>query len=150
MSGVNSLPSERLAVAAVVAPGARVAGAGNSGWIDTALYSRLMAIISTGVLGTLATVDAKWQQATDSSGTGSADVTQGQLTQIVKASGDNKQAVMNLDVNRLTDRTKRFVRLVLTVGTATSDAGAVVLGVDPKHAPATDFDPASVVQVVSN
>lgn len=148
--GPNSLPSERLAVAAVVAPGARAAGAGNSGWIDTALYSRLLAIVSTGTLGASATVDAKWQQATDSSGTGSADVTQGQLTQIVKASGDNKQALMNLDVNRLTDRTKRFVRLVLTVGTATSDAGAVVLGIDAKHLPATDNDPASVVQVVSN
>lgn len=150
MSGVNSLPSERIAVAAVVAPGARAAGAGNSGWIDTALYSRLMAVISTGTLGASATVDAKWQQASDSSGTGSADISAGQIAQIVKASGDNKQAVMNLDVNRLTDRTKRFVRLVLTVGTATSDAGAVVLGIDPRHAPATDGDPASVAQVVSN
>ena len=150
MTGVNSLPSERFAVAAVVAPGARAAGAGNSGWVDTALYSRLAAVISTGVLGASATIDAKWQQASDSSGTGVTDITQGQLAQIVKASGDNKQAVMNLDVNRLTDRTKRFVRLVLTVGVATSDAGAVVLGVDPRHAPASDNDPATVVQVVSN
>ena len=148
MSGVNSLPSERMAVVAVVAPGARAAGAGNSGWIDTALYTRLMAVVATGALGAAATVDAKWQQASDASGTGSVDIAQGQLTQIVKASGDNKQAVMNLDVNRLTERSKRFVRLVLTVGTATSDAGAVVLGVDPKHLPATS--PASVVQVVSN
>lgn len=147
---MNALPSERIAVAAVVAPGARAAGAGNSGWIDTALYSRLMGVISTGTLGTSATVDAKWQSATDSSGTGAADIAAGQLTQIVKASGDNKQAIMNLDVNKLPDRTKRFVRLVLTVGTATSDAGAVVLGMDARHKPATDFDPASVVQVVSN
>lgn len=148
MSSVNSLPSERMAVAAVVAPGARAVGAGNSGWIDTALYTRLMAVITTGALGTAATVDAKWQQAADGSGTGSVDVAQGQLTQIVKASGDNKQAVMNLDVNRLTDRSKRFVRLALTVGTAASDAGAVVLGIDPKHLPAAS--PTSVVQVVSN
>lgn len=150
MTYANSLPSERVAVAAVVAPGARVAGAGNSGWIDTALYSRLLAVISTGTLGTSATVDAKWQQASDSSGTGAADVTQGQLTQIVKASGDNKQAMMNLDINRLTDRTKRFVRLVLTVGTATSDSGATVLGFDPRHVPAGDNDPATVVQTVTN
>jgi hypothetical protein len=147
---VNSSPSERVAVAAVVAPGARVAGAGNSGWIDTALYSRLLGIITTGTLGASATLDAKWQQASDASGTGTADVTQGQMSQIVKASGDNKQAMMNLDVNRLTDRTKRFVRLVLTVGTATSDSGAIVLGFDPKHMPAGDNDPASVVQTVTN
>lgn len=150
MSGPNSLPSERLAVAAVIAPGLLTVGAKNSGWVDCALYTRLAAVISTGTLGTAATIDAKWQQATDSSGTGSADVAEGQLTQIVKASGDNKQAVMNLDVNRLKDRTKRFVRLVLTVGTADSGGAAVVLGVDPRHAPATDNDPATVVQVVSN
>uniref|UniRef100_C5CJP8 Uncharacterized protein n=1 Tax=Variovorax paradoxus (strain S110) TaxID=543728 RepID=C5CJP8_VARPS len=150
MSGVNSLPSERLAVAAVVAPGARAAGAGNSGWVDTALYSRLMGVISTGTLGASATVDAKWQSATDSSGTGAADIAAGQPTQIVKATGDNKQVVMNLDVNRLPDRTKRFVRLVLTVGTATSDAGAIVFGVDPRHGPASDNDATTVAQVVSN
>jgi hypothetical protein len=148
--GPNSLPSERFAIAAVVAPGARAAGAGNSNWIDTALYTRLAAIIATGTLGAGATVDAKWQAALDASGTGSADVAEGQLTQIVKASGDNKQAIMNLDVNRLKDRTKRFVRLVLTVGTAASDASAVVLGVDPKHSPATDYDLASVAQIVAN
>ena len=147
---MNSLPSERFAVAAVVAPGARAVGAGNSGWVDTALYTRLAAVITTGTLGTAATLDAKWQSATDSAGTGAADIAAGQIAQIVKATGDNKQAVMNLDVNRLPDRTKRFVRLVLTVGTAASDASAIVLGVDPRHAPATDNDPATVVQVVTN
>lgn len=146
----NSLPSERIALAAVVAPGARAAGAGNSGWVDTALYSRLMAVITTGTLGTSATVDAKWQVATDSSGTGAADVAAGQIVQIVKASGDNKGAVMNLDVSRLPDKTKRFARLVLTVGTATSDAQAVVLGLDARHQPASDNDAALVAQIVSN
>lgn len=146
---MSALPSDRIGVAAVIAPGALTTGAKNSGWVDSALYTRLMAVISTGTLGASATLDAKWQQATDSSGTGAADVAAGQIVQIVKASGDNKQAVLNMDVNRLTDRTKRFVRLVMTVGTATSDATAVVLGVDARHEPATDFDPASVVQVVS-
>ncbi len=144
----NSLGSERIAIAAVIAPGALTTGAKSSGWIDLALYTRLVALISTGTLGTAATVDAKWQLADDSSGTNTVDSTQAALTQIVKASGDNKQAVMNFDVNKSTPRTKRWAKLLLTVGAATSDAAAVVLGIDPRHAPATDFDPASVVQVV--
>lgn len=149
MSIINSLPSERLAVAAVIAPGALTAGAKNSGWIDLALYTRLMAVITTGTLGASATLDAKWQIADDAAGANAVDSNITALTQMLKASGDNKQAVMNFDAGKLSTRTKRFARLVLTVGVATSDAAAVVFGIDPRHGPATDNDPATVVQVVS-
>jgi len=36
----------------------------------------------------------------------------------------------------------------LTVATATSDVGAVILGLDPRYAPASDFDLASVDEIV--
>jgi hypothetical protein len=149
MSNINTLPSDRVAVAAVVTPGALTAGAKNSGWVSLVLYKRLMAVISTGTLGTAATIDAKWQIADDSSGTNPVDANTTALTQIVKATGDNKQAVMNFNADQLTTRTKPWARLVLTVAVATSDAGAIVLGFDPRHAPAIDNDPATVVQVVS-
>ena len=139
-------PSERAAVAAVINPGALTAGTKNSGWIDLALYPRLMAVITTGTLGVSATVDAKGQQADDSSGTEATDVGAA-LTQIVKASGDSKQAVMNFEPDP--DYTgKRYARLVMTVGVATSDASAVVLGFDARHVPASDADLSTVVQVV--
>lgn len=142
----TSKPSERVAVAAVIAPGALTAGAKNSGWVDLALYTRLMAVITTGTMGTSGTLDAKWQQADDSSGTNAVDVGTA-LTQIVKASGDGKQAVMNFTPN--VDYTgKRYARLVMTVGVATSDAQAVVLGFDARHLPASDNDLSTVVQIV--
>jgi hypothetical protein len=142
----NSLPSERFAVAAVNVPGAKAAGASSSGYVDASAYRRLCAIIATGTLGASATLDAKLQQADDTSGTNLIDVTGAALVQIVKASGDTKQAVINLNTDTLT---KRYVKLVLTVGTATSDAVGLLLGFDPRHQPATDNDPATVVQVVS-
>jgi hypothetical protein len=108
-----------------------------------------MGVISTGTLGASATVDAKWVQADDSSGNNPQDSNITALTQIVKASGDNKQAVMNFDPSQSNYPTKPFVKLVVTVGTATSDGAAIVLGIDPRHKPVTDLDPTSVVQVVA-
>ena len=142
----TSKPSERIAVAAVIAPGALTAGAKNSDWIDLAHYTRLMAVVTTGTMGASATLDAKWQQADDSSGTNAVDVGTA-LTQIVKASGDNKQAVMNF-VPSVDYTEKRYARLVMTVGVATSDASAVVLGFDARHLPASDNDLSTVVQIV--
>jgi hypothetical protein len=146
---MSSKGSENIAIAAVVAPGALTAGAKSSGWVDTRLYNQLMGVISTGTLGASATVDAKWVQADDSSGNNPQDSNITALTQIVKASGDNKQAVMNFDPSQSNYPTKPFVKLVVTVGTATSDGAAIVLGIDPRHKPVTDLDPASVVQVVA-
>jgi hypothetical protein len=143
---MTSKPSERAAVVAVISPGAQTAGAKNSGWVDLTLFTRLMAVVSTGTMGASATLDAKWQQADDSSGTNATDVGTS-LTQILKASGDNKQAVMNF-VPSVSYTSKPYARLVMTVGTATSDAGAVVLGFDPRHLPASDNDATSVVQIV--
>jgi hypothetical protein len=88
-------------------------------------------------------------QADDSSGNNPQDSNITALTQIVKASGDNKQAVMNFDPSQSNYPTKPFVKLVVTVGTATSDGAAIVLGIDPRHKPVTDLDPTSVVQVVA-
>lgn len=147
MSTTTSLPSERMAIAGVISPGSLNVGANNSNWIDLALYTQLLGVIATGTLGTGATLDAKWQLADDAAGANAVDSTQNTLTQILKASGDNKQALMNFDSGRSKPFSKRFARLVLTVGGAASAASATILGV-PRHQPATDFDLASVVQIV--
>lgn len=146
----TSLPSENVALASVIAPGALTAGAKNSGWIDLALYQQLCAILSFGVFGASGTADGKWQVADDSSGTNPVDVTggNGALTQVLKAGGDNKQVIHNLDANKITNTGKRFARYVMTIGTATSDAAGIILGFQARHLPATDNDSANVVQVV--
>jgi hypothetical protein len=112
-------------------------------------FHSILAIINTGVLGTSATIDARLQQATDSSGTGSKDVTSRAITQIVKASGDNKQALINVKPEDLdTVNGFGFVRLSVTVGTAASQTAAQVLGVNPRELPVSTANQAAVVQVV--
>jgi hypothetical protein len=145
----NAKISEQLALLGVISAVSQGVGSVSSGWISAANHERFMAIVATGVLGTAATVDAKIQQATDSSGTNAKDVANKAITQIVKASGDNKQALINLKADEL-DMAGGFnyVQLTITVGAAASLVSAAVLGGVGKNLPATGLNPASVVQVV--
>ena len=99
-------------------------------------------------MGASATLDAKVQQAQDAIGTGAKDVTGRAILQIVKASGDNKQALINFKPEDL-DNTNNFshVRLSLTVGTAASVISATLLGMNLRFATAEFFNQAAVVQV---
>jgi hypothetical protein len=100
-------------------------------------------------MGASATLDGKLQQATDSSGTGAKDVTGKAITQIVKATGDNKQALINLRVQDLdTNGGFAFVRLSITVGTAASLVGGYLTALDPRFESADAFNQAGVVQIV--
>ena len=145
----NSKASEMLAILATIDPASQSAGTATTGWVSVANHHGLLAVVQTGVLGTLATVDAKLQQATDSSGAGAKDVAGRAITQIVKATGDNKQALINLKPEELdTINGFGFVRVALTVGVAASITGAQLLGVNPRFAPADAGNQAAVVQVV--
>ena len=108
-----------------------------------------MGIVFAGTLGTSATVDAKFEQATDASGTGAKDVTGSAITQLTEAGTDSdKQAVINLSQESL-DIANSFthVRLSVTVAVATSDIGAVVLGLSPSYGPASDTDATTVDEI---
>lgn len=150
MSQANTLGSDRTAVVGVIDPDAYAANTYETGWIDMADFPRIMAIVMAGVLGAAATVDAKLEQATDATGTGVKDVTDKAITQMTKAESDDTQAVINCHVGDL-DLAGGFshVRLSMTVAAATSDAGAVVIGLDRRYAPASDGDLASVAEIVT-
>jgi hypothetical protein len=146
----NSLPSENLAVLATYDPVSQAAATVTTGWVDMRKFLQLLAVIQTGVLGASATVDAKLQQATDSGGTGAKDITGKAITQIVKASGDNKQVMINLRPEQLdVNNNFAFARLSITVGTAASQVSALLLGVQPRNGLASDLNQAGVVQIVS-
>jgi hypothetical protein len=84
-------------------------------------------------------------------GTGAKDVTGLAITQLTQAGADsNKQALINVMQGDL-DRNNGFthVRLSMTIATAASDAGAVVLGFDPRYGDAEANDKASVDEIVS-
>lgn len=146
---LNTLASEQVAVATVINPASYAVGATNSGYVDASKFHRYLAVVQTGVLGLAATVDAKLTQSKDGLGTGEKDVTGKAITQIVKATGDNVQAEINVRPEEL-DTTNGFsyIRLVVTVGAAASIVGAAVLGVNGRFGPASDFDAATVAQIV--
>lgn len=141
--------SERNAIMATIDPASTAASTVVTGWVSMAEFHSIAAILQTGALGAAATVDAKLRQATDSSGTGAKDITGKSITQLVKASHDNKQVILQCTGEDL-DVTNSFthVALSVTVGTAASLISAVVLGLSPRYAPASDQDDADVVQIV--
>jgi hypothetical protein len=145
----NAKGSELLSVLATIDPAAQAAGTLTTGWISVANHHGFLSLVQTGVLGTSATVDAKLQQALDSSGTSVKDITGKAITQIVKATGDNKQALINVKPEELdTVNGFGFIRLSVTVGVAASQTSAQVIGLNPRFAPADASNQAAVVQVI--
>lgn len=145
----NAKGSELLSVLATIDPAAQAVGTVTTGWVSVANHHGFLSLVQTGVLGTSATVDAKLQQAVDSSGTSAKDITGKAITQIVKATGDNKQVLINVKPEELdTVNGFGFVRLLLTVGVAPSQTSAQMLGLNPRFAPADVSNQAAVVQVI--
>lgn len=145
------LPSEHIAVLGAVDPDANGTGDHSTDWISMQDFQQIMAVVMAGTLGASATLDAKIEQAQDASGTGVKDVTGAAITQLTKAGGDDdKQAILQLYAEDL-DLMNAFthVRLTLTVGTAASDCGAVVMGMGARYQPASSYDAASVAEIVS-
>lgn len=144
----NQKISEGLSILASLDPVSQTAATVTTGWVSVANFHQLMAIIATGVLGASATVDAKIQQATDGSGTGAKDITGKAITQIVKASGDNKQATISFRASDLdVANSFNYVRVSVTVGTATSLVAAYLVGA-PRYEDASALNQAGVVQSV--
>ena len=145
----NAKGSELLSVIATIDPAAQAAGTVSTGWIPAANHHGFLCLIQTGVLGTSATLDAKLQQAVDATGTSAKDISGKAITQIVKATGDNKQALINVKPEELdTVNSFGFVRLSVTVGVAASQMAAQVIGLNPRFAPADVSNQAAVVQVI--
>ncbi len=144
----NATPSEQSAILGVVDPDAYTAAAYSTGYMPLKLFSRLQAIVMAGDLGASATINAKLTAYTDSSGGGALDIPGAAITALTQAgTDDNKQAIIN--VNLAGSVAYTHARLTVTVGTATSDMGAIVLGFGPRYAPASDNDAASVDEIVT-
>lgn len=145
----NAKASEQIALLDTLDPVSQAAATVTTGWIKADQFERFMALINTGSLGASATVDAKLQQANTSGGGAAKDVTGKAITQIVKATGDNKQAIIDLRAEELdTNNGFAWFRLSITVGTAASLIAANVFGIVPKYGPASGSNNADVAQIV--
>lgn len=141
--------NERIAILATLDPASVAAGTVVTTWVPVANFHSIAAMIQTGALGASGTVDAKLRQAQDASGTNAKDVTGKAITQLVAATGNNKQVSIELRSDDL-DANNGFgyVALSVTVGTAASILGALLVGANPRYMPASAFNQAAVVQVV--
>jgi len=146
----NAKASEMLTILATLDPASQAAGTATTGWISVANHHGLMASVQSGALGASATLDAKFQQAQDSSGTGAKDILGKAITQLTQAaSGSNRQVLINLKPEELdTVNGFGFVRLSVTVGVAPSLTSAQLIGVNPRYAPADSLNQAAVAQIV--
>lgn len=148
----NQLLSERVAIAAVIDPDAYTAAAYTSDWVNMGDFEQVMAVVTAGTMGSSATIDAKLQQATDSSGTGAKDITGKAITQMTQASpsSSDTQALIDCRAEELDlANSFNYVAVVVTVAVATSDMGALVLGGNPRYLPVSGEDLSSVAEIVN-
>lgn len=148
MSNYNILPSDRARIMGVIDPDAYSTGTQTTGWVDASEYGNLLAIVFAGTLGTSATLNAKIEEAKDGSGTDSQDLSGKSISELTQAGTDDsdKQALINVRQDELSDDFTH-VRLSITVGTASSDAGGVLMGFDARYEPETDAT--TVAEIVS-
>ena len=143
----TALGSEQWAVVGVVDPDANTAAEYLTSAIDMSLWSRLVAVVQAGTLGSSATLDFKLTDASASGGSYS-DITGKAITQLTQAGTDaDKQAIINLRFDELNEDA-RYVKAAMTVGTATSDCSVIVMGL-PRYYPASDNDLSSVDEIVN-
>jgi hypothetical protein len=146
----NAKGSELLSVLATIDPSSQAAGTTSTGWVFAGNHHTLLALIEVGGLGVSGTVDAKIQQAVDSSGTSVKDVSGKSITQFTQVGGaSNKQALINLRSDDL-DVTNGFayVRLSITTGVAASLTSAQLLGLNPRFASADASNQSAVAQII--
>jgi len=142
---------EYIGVVSTIDPDAYTTGEYTGDWVDIREWpDGLLAVFMAGTLGSSATLDGQLNQATDSSGTGTKIITGQSITQLTQAGSDSdKQALVFVRGDNLdTANAFYYVAPVMTIGTATSDAGAIVLGVGPRNTPASEYDLASVDEIV--
>ena len=133
--------NDHIAVVDVIDPQAITAGATGvlTGAIDMKDYSKVMAIISSGTLGTSGTLDASWTGCATSGGTYAA-VTGKAITQLVKASNDNDIVVLECSEEAAAAQGFRYLKLHLVAGTANATSAAVVVGVPANFIVANNAD----------
>ncbi len=149
MLNPNALFSQQVAVVGIIDPDAYAASTVTTAWIAAKDFAQYMAIIMAGTLVTNAVLSAKLQEATDGSGTGAADIAGKAITNLTEAGTDSdKQAIINLRRNELSQGCTHF-RLSMTLATAGGDAGAIVLGGQPRQNDASDNDLAAVDEIVA-
>lgn len=141
--------SERVAVIGTIDPDAYTAAAYNTDVIDMQKFERVLFLVLAGDLGSSATLDFVVKGDAAAGGSFTETVTGKVITQFTQAGTDSdKQAIVEVTAAEARAQGFRYLRGTLTIGTATSDAGVVVLGFDPRFNPASRYNLATVDEIV--
>jgi len=148
----NQLFSEEVGILGHIVPAHATAASYSTGWVDLSIWAIVAGIVSVGVLGSSATIAAKLEQATSSGGAGVKDITSKAITGLTQTPTDNSTSsqIINCRADELDIVNGfRYVRLTITVGTATSDIVGLLMGIGCKYGPASDHDDTTVTQYIS-
>lgn len=146
---MNSTLTERLALIGKIDPVSQGAGTATTGLVPIKDFTRLLAKLAVGALGSSATVDAKLQGAVGSGGT-PVDIPGAAITQLTQAGTDaNKVAMINVNVDVLAGSGYTHARLLVTVATAACLIQADLWGGDARYDPASLLDLAAVDEIVN-
>ncbi|MFD1951875.1 hypothetical protein ACFSGX_13965 [Sphingomonas arantia] len=141
--------SSRVAVLGGISPRAAAVGTVSTPWMDMQMLFTAMAILSIGAFGAGATVDAQIEQATDANGANAKPIPGSQITQLLAAGGNDRQAQIDLRQEDF-DRNAgfRFFRLTVTVGGAATQLAASLIGADFRAGSGTRNAATTVAQTV--
>lgn len=145
----NEKMTERLALVSTLDPVSQSATTVTSDVINMKLVKKVLFILSTGVLGSSATVDLAIKGDTTSGGSFTTTITGKSITQLVKASNDNNQVMVEVSAAEVAAQGFSFIRASVTVGTAASLISLVALADGLTYTMPSENDLASVVEIVA-
>ena len=148
MGNYNRGLREQLSVVSCIDPDAYTAATYNGDVIDMQDFRRVIFILQAGDLGSSATLDYRVEGSAVVGLTSSGTVGTA-ATQLTQAGTDsNKQVVIEVTVEQVAALGYRFIRDEMIVGTATSDCGAVAVGQLARYSPGSEYDLASVDEIL--
>lgn len=141
--------SEGLAIVSTIDP-VSTSTAVNGDVIDMKLYRRVVFIVATGVMATNATVDFLINGDVASGGSYATAITGKAITQLTKAGSDDaKQVIVEVTAEEVAAQGLRYIRPTLTAATAASLVAMIALAGDIRYLPASEYDLASVDEIVA-
>ena len=142
----NSKPSELITLLATIDPAVQPTGVVVSAFVPVKNHHTFMSVVSVGAVGVGGTVDAKFRQAQDATGTNAKDIAGKAIVQMVTSS---RQSIVNMKTGDLdTENGFAFIAVQLTVGVASSAVAASLVGNNARFADAAALNPASVATPV--
>lgn len=150
MSFNSQAMSERLALVGAIDPQTVSVGTANTDVVDMSKIRRVIFVVAAGTLGASATLDFAVKGDTASGGSFSTTVTGKSITQLTKAgSDDNKQVIVEVTAEEAAAQGFRYLRGLLTIGTANSPACVIVMADGLRYSDASENDLASVDEIVN-